>query len=572
MMSQESMMKKKLENMHLKERIDYGYRKVITMMLISGLLSVVIIGILFANMMHYVENVNVADQAVKICRINVNAAARNIREMALNEDTSSYDNYEQTVKRLLSEVDSELQILKKTEVLSDENYEEYATALSDWGKIGYSIIEEIKNGNDENATDAILNNCTPALNKVVEIAIKLDELTDEASSETVRNMVVCTVAGFVVIIVFLVFAFTLTRKTSKRVLETILEPLHAIEDVAMELTEGNLHSTLEYHSDDEIGKLAHSMRKSIRILGTYVDDIDRSMKLFSEGNFDVHPEVEWRGDFVGILNSFMAFQASMAGTIKGIQNVSNEVSGAAEQVASSSNDLADGATNQAAVVEELTATVTGVSEQVEKNSQSAKEISVKVDELGNAISESNGKMHEMVDSMHEISEASKEIDKIITTINEIASQTNLLALNASIEAARAGEAGKGFAVVANQVNVLADQSAQAAKESATLIETSVKAVEKGMVIAGQTAAQLEEVAENSKVITTEVTNIAETLETQTTEIKQINEGIEQINDVVQTNSATSEECAAASQEMSSEAESLREMIRKFKVAEDKKTV
>lgn len=572
MMSQESMMKKKLENMHLKERIDYGYRKVITMILISGLLSVVIIGILFANMMHYVENVNVADQAVKICRINVNAAARNIREMALNEDTSSYDNYEQTVKRLLSEVDSELQILKKTEVLSDENYEEYATALSDWGKIGYSIIEEIKNGNDENATDAILNNCTPALNKVVEIAIKLDELTDEASSETVRNMVVCTVAGFVVIIVCLVFAFTLTRKTSKRVLETILEPLHAIEDVAMELTEGNLHSTLEYHSDDEIGKLAHSMRKSIRILGTYVDDIDRSMKLFSEGNFDVHPEVEWRGDFVGILNSFMAFQASMAGTIKGIQNVSNEVSGAAEQVASSSNDLADGATNQAAVVEELTATVTGVSEQVEKNSQSAKEISVKVDELGNAISESNGKMHEMVDSMHEISEASKEIDKIITTINEIASQTNLLALNASIEAARAGEAGKGFAVVANQVNVLADQSAQAAKESATLIETSVKAVEKGMVIAGQTAAQLEEVAENSKVITTEVTNIAETLETQTTEIKQINEGIEQINDVVQTNSATSEECAAASQEMSSEAESLREMIRKFKVAEDKKTV
>lgn len=572
MISQESMMKKKLENMHLKERIDYGYRKVITMMLISGLLSVVIIGVLFANMMHYVENVNVADQAVKICRINVNAAARNIREMALNEDTSSYDNYEQTVKRLLSEVDSELQILKKTEVLSDENYEEYATALSDWGKIGYSIIEEIKNGNDENATDAILNNCTPALNKVVEIAIKLDELTDETSSETVRNMVVCTVAGFVVIIVCLVFAFTLTRKTSKRVLETILEPLHAIEDVAMELTEGNLHSTLEYHSDDEIGKLAHSMRKSIRILGTYVDDIDRSMKLFSEGNFDVHPEVEWRGDFVGILNSFMAFQASMAGTIKGIQNVSNEVSGAAEQVASSSNDLADGATNQAAVVEELTATVTGVSEQVEKNSQSAKEISVKVDELGNAISESNGKMHEMVDSMHEISEASKEIDKIITTINEIASQTNLLALNASIEAARAGEAGKGFAVVANQVNVLADQSAQAAKESATLIETSVKAVEKGMVIAGQTAAQLEEVAENSKVITTEVTNIAETLETQTTEIKQINEGIEQINDVVQTNSATSEECAAASQEMSSEAESLREMIRKFKVAEDKKTV
>ena len=567
MSSQKNTMKKKLENMNLQERINYGYRKVINMMLISGLFSILVIGVLFANMTRYVEKVTAADRAVKICRINVNAAARNIREMALNSDASAYDSYEQTVERLLTEADSELKILKGTGVVPNANYEEYATALSDWGNIGYSIIEEIKSGDKEEAVDKILNDCTPELNKVVEIAIKLDDMTDQESSRAARTTLIFAIAGIVCIIVCLVLALILTKKTSKKVLDTILEPLRAVEDVAKELTEGNLHSTLEYRSEDEIGRLAHSMRKSIRILGSYVDDIDRAMKLFAAGNFDVKPEVEWRGDFVGILNSFMQFEKSMGETIKGIQNVSNEVSSAAEQVASSSNDLADGATNQAAVVEELTAPVGGVYEQVEKNSQSAKEISGRVDELGSAISESNGKMHEMVDSMHEINEASKEIDKIIATINEIASQTNLLALNASIEAARAGEAGKGFAVVANQVNLLADQSAHAAKESAMLIETSVKAVEKGMVIAGQTAEQLEEVAENSKVITKEVTNIAETLEMQTTEIQQINEGIEQINDVVQTNSATSEECAAASQEMSSEAENLREMIQKFKVAE-----
>ena len=571
MSSQKDKMKKKLENMHLQERINYGYRKVIIMMLISGLLSIVVIGVLFANMVHYIEDVTVADQAVKICRINVNAAARNIREMALNDDTSSYASYEKTVEKLLKEVDSELKNLKGTGIIPDSDYEEYSSALSDWGNIGYSIIEEIKSGDKEKAVDEIMNDCTPALNKLVQIAIKLDDMTDQESSRAARTTFIFAAAGIVCIIVCLIFAWTLTKKTGKKVLDTILEPLRAVEDVAKELTEGNLHSTLDYRSEDEIGGLAHSMRKSIRILGSYVDDIDRAMKLFAEGNFDVKPEVEWRGDFVGILNSFMQFEKSIGETIKGIQNVSNEVSSAADQVASSSNDLADGATNQAAVVEELTATVAGVSEQVENNSKSAKEISGRVDELGNAILESNGKMHEMVDSMHEINEASNEIDKIIATINEIASQTNLLALNASIEAARAGEAGKGFAVVANQVNSLADQSAQAAKESAMLIETSVKAVEKGMVIAGQTAAQLEDVAENSKIITEEVTNIAETLETQTTEIQQINEGIEQINDVVQTNSATSEECAAASQEMSSEAENLREMIRKFKVAEFEKT-
>ena len=547
-------MKKKLEKMQLKERLIYGYGRVILRMIVSGVLSLIVIGLLMGNMLRYVENVERADVAVKICRIDVNSAARNIREMALNSDTSTYDSYQQQVETQLAEVDSELKALKATGIISDELYQEYASALSDWGNIGYSIMEQIMSGQTEEAADAIINQCTPALDNAVAIGKKLDAVTDKASHQAVIFTGCMTVAGILVIILSVIFAILFVKKISNVVVDSILEPLHAIEDVAKELTEGNLHSTLE----------------SIRILGSYVDDIGRAMKLFSEGNFDVQPEVEWKGDFIGILDSFMAFEKSMAETVKGIQSASNEVSEGAEQVAASSNDLAEGATNQAAVVEELTATVTNVADQVAQNAQSAKEISGKVGELGNAILESNGKMHEMVDSMNEINEASKEIDKIIATINEIASQTNLLALNASIEAARAGEAGKGFAVVADQVTVLADQSAQAAKESAVLIETSVKAVEKGMVIADQTATQLEDVADNSRTITEQVGNIADTLETQTTAIHQINEGIEQINDVVQTNSATSEECAAASEEMSSEADNLRAMIRRFKVAKHKK--
>ena len=223
MSSQKTTTKKKLENMHLRERINYGYNKVIMMMLISGLFSIVVIGVLFANMVHYVKNVAAADEAVKICRINVNASARNIREMALNDDTSSYDGYEQTVKKMLTEVDSELKILKKTGTISKENYEEYAAALSDWGNIGYSIIDEIKNGDREKAVDDILNDCTPALNKLVDIATKLDEETDQMSNQSSRTTFIFAIAGFVCIFVCLGFAWTLTKKTGKKVLETILE-------------------------------------------------------------------------------------------------------------------------------------------------------------------------------------------------------------------------------------------------------------------------------------------------------------------------------------------------------------
>lgn len=382
----------------------------------------------------------------------------------------------------------------------------------------------------------------------------------------VKNNLIHFIASIVFIVMFIIAAVIVARKIGNYAVNSITQPIAEIEKVAKDLAAGDLHSELEFHSDDEVGLLAHNMRKSIRILGSYVDDISRAMSEFSKGNFDVHPEVEWKGDFKGILDSFMMFEESMATTVKGIQSVADEVASGSEQVSDSSTNLAEGATEQASITQELAATITEVSEEVSRNAESVKVISNKVDELGTEIATGNGKMQEMVQSMSDISEASEQIGKIIATINDIASQTNLLALNASIEAARAGEAGKGFAVVADQVAVLAAQSAEAAKESAVLIDTSVQAVEKGTVIADQTAKQLENVAEGSKVITDEVTKIAKILGLQEDSFHQINTGVDQINDVVQTNSATSQECAAASQEMSTQAENLNELIRKFKVA------
>lgn len=559
------MQKKSKKNASIAHKMRNGYNKVIKIMIASGILSLIVIVLLLANMLNYVQKVERADRAVKTCIIDVNSAARSIREMALNTDKSSYNTYESDVKDILNNVNSELLILKGLNTVDTDLYNQYAKALNDWGTIGYSIIKEIKAGNSSAATNDILNKCTPALDNVISIGDKLDADTDVTRNNAIRFTLFFAIAGIAAIIIFVIVAIIISKKTSKNIVNSIMLPLGEIEKIAAELTQGNLHSQLDYHSDDEIGQLAHNLRKSIRILSSYVDDIGHSMKEFSKGNFAVQPEVEWKGDFVDILNSFVAFENSMSDTVIGIQRAANEVSGGAGQVAESSNDLAQGATDQAAVVEELTASITNVAEQIDKNAESTKNISTSVDNLGKEIVTSNARMQDMVESMNEINEASQQIDQIIATINEIASRTNLLALNASIEAARAGEAGKGFAVVADQVTVLAENSAKAAKESAVLISNSVSAVERGMVIANETAGKLEKVADNSKQITVDVNDIAETLKAQTDVIHQINEGVNQINDVVQTNSATSQECAAASQQMSSEAENLKNLIRELRV-------
>ncbi len=398
------------------------------------------------------------------------------------------------------------------------------------------------------------------------LAAKLGKLDPEVASQ-LGGTQIWVFLGLFFPLFFLFGAGVIMVSVGKRVVRMVTDPLAEIEKASAELAEGNLHVAIAYTSEDEMGQMAESLRKSCAALASYVDDISRGMGEFSQGNFAAKPTVEMKGDFEEISNSMFAFEKSIADIVVNIRNVAAQVTNGANQVADSSTELAQGAAEQAGVTEELTASIETATSEVTMSAEAANMVSKKVENSGIVIGKSNEMVQEMVAAMNEINDASMKIQAIIDAINNIASQTNLLALNASIEAARAGEAGKGFAVVADQVSVLAAQSSDAAKQSKALIDTSLAAVEKGMVVANETAKQLAEVVTASNEVMSDINQAAEALKVQAESFRQIATGVTHINDVVQMNSATSQECAAASEEMNSQAEMLEALMQNFQVVE-----
>jgi methyl-accepting chemotaxis protein len=556
-----------LKNMNISQKLNASYIMIMCFLAVGAAMSIFGITTLNSSIKKLVNGAESANTAIKNCRIYTDVAARDVREMALNEDPETDAQYKEDFESMMTNVDEELKALKETGVLEDSMYQEYVDAITSWANDAYVIVGNLEAGKDDEAIDMIFSNCVPALDGLVETALTIDDVIADSVESSIQRCrmiyIVCVVVLAVITVVSIVFAVIVSKSIQK----SITVPLLEIEECARELTQGNLHATIDYESDDELGNLASNIKEALSILSSYVDDISMTMDEFANGNFQVQPTVEWRGDFVGIKDSFDVFEKNMAETVNGIRKVATEVEMDAEQVSSTSMELAQGAMDQASVMEEFTATIENIYGQVSENAEYTRDISRRVADVGADISLTTDKMEEMVASMNEIEKSSLEIRKIIDTINDVASQTSLLALNASIEAARAGESGRGFAVVANHVTQLASQTAAAANESTKLIENSIQEVAKGVKITEEISKQQDVVAESTRKIVDEVNNVAETLVAQDESFEQLNEGVNQINGVVQTNSATSQQCAASSQEMNFQADALSKLIAKFKVAE-----
>lgn len=374
-----------------------------------------------------------------------------------------------------------------------------------------------------------------------------------------------TVALVIIIMGLLIFiASMLARKTAN----DIGLPIQKCSDQLWHLAAGNLHSEpLVFTTEDETKALAEATNEISIGVAAMITDIQYMLSEMGSGNFTAkpqNPEV-YTEDIAPLLDSYANLNQKLSETILNMKEVSHQVSVGSGQLTDSSQGLAEGATEQAGAIEELQATITTVTEQIRMSADEQKKVLNMAMEMEKVAETSNEEMDNLKVAMRRINETSQKIESIISGIEDIASQTNLLSLNASIEAARAGEAGRGFAVVANEIRSLAESSANSAVHTRELIETAIKEARSGDEITEKTAASLDQVIKGLKSIEGNIQEVTEFSSKQVESMNEIEGGITQISDVIQHNSSLAEESSAISQQFSSQAITLEDLIGSFKI-------
>ncbi len=503
---------------------------------------------------------------------DLTATLSNIRLNELGYLTAISDDVEASSLQYLQSEKEDMNTLLATYggLIDEEERTFYENAKNLWDQYNEADEEMMglaKQGRSEEARAILEGECVElynALNTAFnDIIVYNTEGSDAATEESFflyRTATILMAAVIIaVILVGVFFSFVIIR--------LIKAPISEIENAAIKMAEGDLDVEISYSAKDELGVLAAQVRRLIHKLQVIIDDENKFLAKMASGDFTVDSicEGEYTGGFYPLLISFRGIAEKLNDTMVKINESSAQVASGSQQVSDGAQALSQGATEQASSVQELAATINDISNMVKQNADNARQANEKAGSISTEMNVSNEKMQQMIQAMGDISNSSNEIGKIIKTIEDIAFQTNILALNAAVEAARAGAAGKGFAVVADEVRNLASKSAEASKNTAALIENSLKAVENGTRIADETARSLFDAVNDVNEMTGIIGQISEASSIQADSISQITMGIDQISSVVQTNSATAQESAAASEELSSQSQLMKSLVGRFKL-------
>ena len=435
--------------------------------------------------------------------------------------------------------------------------------------IGYeeAAIAGVAAGNMDWARDQVFG--TAYEEGVAQITVLTDEVIEEILARKDKGCNVleiiqyACIVFFVVAVVAVLFMFV---KVIKFAGVELLNPMKKVAEQMNYLAQGDFSEPLDLKEDDtEVGSMVKSIAFMKSNMHAMISEISAVLDQMGGGNYRVNLQQEYVGEFKQIKESFLVIIESMKETLNTLRVAADEINMGSEQLASAAQDLAEGSSDQAVQVAGIVEAMKSMAGSMEQNAEAATESVGIATRAGATMQRGNEKLEELKVAMAEISQCAEQIQTIITTIEEIAEQTNLLSLNAAIEAARAGEAGRGFAVVADQVKNLAEESARASGRTTALIETTIVAVEKGIAIADETAANMAEVMQGAMEATQKMGQIAEMLNKEVNNVHEVNNTVQRVSEVVDSNSATSQETAAVSEEQKAQVETMAALVDYFKI-------
>lgn len=450
-------------------------------------------------------------------------------------------------------------------------YKDIQTKLTSYWKLEEEIITQgatTDRAQCELAQDKALGELAPLYN---DLYADLTEIMDikvakgQSQSNLLSTVVIILIVVIIVVIVgSIVFALSL----GKNIAYSIATPLDQLKTRLDTFSQGDLSSPFPtVETRDELSEMVATTTSMASALQFIISDVGNILNEMANADFTVtsRDKSKYAGEFTSILTSMSMLKRQLVDTMQSVSEASNQVAAGANNLSEAAQSLAEGATDQAGAVEEMQATITTIADDIRITANSAGDSYNQARTYAEEAERSHREMKAMMDAMGRINDASQQVGNIISEIEDIASQTNLLSLNASIEAARAGEAGRGFSVVADQIRQLAEQSANSAAETRTLIETSLSAIADGSKTVDIVNESINRVVEGIELIAQSSKSISEMADDQAEAMKQAELGVNQISEVVQSNSATAQESSATSEELSAQATTLDSLISRFKL-------